>query len=556
MSAILERLLTARCGREFAFDGLALLLLASGLAALYGPHLGAPLVFDDVSYLGSNYASMIGGEFTPFLRRYWSWCSFVFQRIFFSDDPTELRIVNVMLHFLVGVALYWFGKALLAQVSLGNKPGVGVVSGMRRTTLWLGVALLLFHPVAVYGVAYIVQRSILMATLFSLLMWWAHLRGLDSGKPGWFALAILFYYLALYSKEHSIMAPAVACLLTLLVDRVAARRSLLALTFIAYFVLAVSVLPAALYVIASQYEPLLTEDRHAYLASVLTQSALFFKYLSVWWFPLPADMSIDIREPLAEIDSVASWLWFSAFLAYAAAAFHLVLRKGRVGLLGFALLAPALLFMTEFSTVRIQESFVLYRSYLWLPPMLVALPLVVESASGAKRLLVLGLAVCGVLFILSSERLNTFASQFLLWDEAIRLAERKGYQSFRDRQYFSRGGTHLAARHFELALQDFERALQWNPAQTTALLGKGLALTQLGRPQLALESFDKALALKPDWVDVYMARGELYYKLGDRKAAEFNFGLACTQGASIACYAQQRIRAGTNATVTISIPTP
>ena len=46
----------------------------------------------------------------------------------------------------------------------------------------------------------------------------------------------------------------------------------------------------------------------------------------------------------------------------------LIWRGGRLGLLGFALLAPWLLFATELSAVRIQEQFVLYRSYLWMAP--------------------------------------------------------------------------------------------------------------------------------------------------------------------------------------------
>ena len=212
MPAILERFLPAGRGRNgplVACDGLALLLLAGGLAVLYGPHLGAPLVFDDIDFFSSNFAAKYGAEFSPLQLRYWSYATFAFQQIVFGNDAAGYRLVNVALHLMVGAALGLFLRTLRELVLPDHGEGRSIGFG-EQLVIWLSVALFLFHPVAVYGVAYLMGRSIVMATLFSLLMWWAHMRGLASGKPGWFALALLFFYLALYSKEHSVMAPAVA----------------------------------------------------------------------------------------------------------------------------------------------------------------------------------------------------------------------------------------------------------------------------------------------------------------------------------------------------------
>jgi len=367
-------------------------------------------------------------------------------------------------------------------------------------------------------------------------------------------LALLFYYLALYSKEHSVMAPAVAGLLTLLAMRVEARRGLLVLVFVSYLVLALTVLIAHRENIASVYEPMLGTIPHAYLVSILTQAGLFFKYLFLWWIPLPSLMSIDMREPLAEIDTVGAWLWLAVFLLYLAASFLLLLRKGRIRLLGLALLAPALLFMTEFSAARIQESFVLSRSYLWLPLMFLAGPLWLGWARPRLWLLLAGLVLCGLFGVLAANRLNTFTSPFTLWNEAIQLAERRGDRWFRDRQYVNRGGAYLAAGQVELALQDFELALQWNPSQIMALLGKGRTLARLGKMQQALLSYDQALSIKPGWAEAYLARAELRGKLGEHEAAAADYGQACVQGVLVACYAGERIRLGTNAAVTIHLP--
>ncbi|MBI5921562.1 MAG: hypothetical protein HY847_07895 [Betaproteobacteria bacterium] len=553
MPALPEHLLLTGPERIRALDGLALLLLASGLAALYGPHLDAPLVFDDIDFFASNFVARYGGEFSPLMLRFWAYASFAFQHIVFGNDAAGFRLVNVALHLMVGASLYLFmrtllGIALPGPLESGTAPGSDFGQCL---AIWFSVALFLFHPITVYGVAYLVGRSVVMATLFSLLMWWAHLRGVDSGKPAWFALALLFYYLALYSKEHSVMAPAVAGLLSLLAARVVARRGLLVLVFLSYLALAVTVLIAHRETIANAYEPLLGTIPHAYLASVLTQAALFFKYLFLWWIPLPSLMSIDMREPLAGIGTVSAWLWLAGFIVYLTAAFGLLLRKGRIGLLGFALLAPALLFMTEFSSVRIQESFVLSRSYLWLPPMFLAWPLMFGLIRDRRWLWLLVMALAALLCCLAVNRLNTFASAFTLWDEAIQLAERRGDTWFRDRQYVNRGGTYLATGQVQLALQDFERALQWNPTQALALLGQGRALARLGKTQQALVSYDQALVAKPGWVEAYLARAELRSKSGETAAAAADYRQACAQGVLVACYVAEKMRLGTNAAVTI-----
>lgn len=548
-------------GLGCAIDWLPIVLLAAGVVLLYGPHLGAPLVFDDIDFFSSNYASLVGGQFSPLTLRYWSSWTFAFQRVVFGDDPAMFRLVNVALHVMVGAALFLFVRTLHALVLAGN-PEAQAEDGnpqVARLAIWLAIALFLFHPLAVYGVAYLVERSILMATLFSLLMWWAHLRGLASGKPGWFALAALFYYFALYAKEHSVMAPAVAGLLTLLVPHASTQRRLLILGFMAYLVLAVSVVLASKNVIASVYEPWLLGGvaiNHPYLSSVLTQAALFFKYLLLWWVPLTSSMAIDMREPVSDIGSIWPWLSLCGFVGYCALAFALLLRRGQVGLLGFSMLAPALLFLTELATVRIQESFVLYRSYLWLPPMLVALPLVFRRVGyldglGRGVALTLGVATISIFFSLSAERLNTFSSNLLLWDDAIGLAERRGDSGFRDRQYVNRGGAYLADRNYEFALRDFDRALSWNPDQVLAHLGKGRTLFQLGRLELARKHFDRAVVLKPDWAETYLARADLLYRIGDREAALADLRMACTLAPGFACYAKDRLLSGTGNKIVI-----
>ena len=69
---------------------------------------------------------------------------------------------------------------------------------------WVGALIFALHPVAVYAVGYVVQRSILMATFFVLVMQLSYLHGLLTGRRRWLVLAAAAYFLAVFSKEHSV----------------------------------------------------------------------------------------------------------------------------------------------------------------------------------------------------------------------------------------------------------------------------------------------------------------------------------------------------------------
>jgi len=85
---------------------------------------------------------------------------------------------------------------------------------------FFGALIFTLHPVAVYGVAYLIQRSTLMATWFVLLMLLAYLEGLlRKSSWRWMLVAALCYFAAVYSKEHSIAAPGVALALTFLISK-------------------------------------------------------------------------------------------------------------------------------------------------------------------------------------------------------------------------------------------------------------------------------------------------------------------------------------------------
>jgi tetratricopeptide (TPR) repeat protein len=278
-------------------------------------------------------------------------------------------------------------------------------------------------------------------------------------------------------------------------------------------------------------------DGLVYPLSVFNQGALFFKYLGLWLMPNPLWMSVDMREPFV----TSFWVWpqtlgFAAFVVYPLVSFALMWRGGRLGLLGFGLLAPWLLFATEISTVRIQEQFVLYRSYLWAAP---AFSILIVLAGGmVKRRSVLLLALIAlVMFPLAYQRLQTFSHPFLLWDDAARLVEGKGDRTGLARIYFNRGHEFEALGLSEKAVADYTRALEEksNYYRPYLLSDRGASYISLKRYLEALRDFNEAISLNNGNARTYMGRGLALEGLNQPEVALQSFRSACQLGWQAAC---------------------
>src|SRR5256885_7416015 len=181
--------------------------LIAGLACgLYWPFLGSPRVFDDwVFFSGQNFSYYATHPFGLGLR----------LPPYFSLAVTEVeigsmvahRIVSLVLHIACALAIYKLIYDLLRLPA--NRPE-SASGASAAAWAFIGAGLFAIHPVAVYGAGYLVQRTILFATLFSLLSIVFFVRGLTRGSHADAITAALMYSIAVLSKEHSVLLPAAA----------------------------------------------------------------------------------------------------------------------------------------------------------------------------------------------------------------------------------------------------------------------------------------------------------------------------------------------------------
>jgi tetratricopeptide (TPR) repeat protein len=530
-------------------------LVAVLAAAVYVPFLGNPWVFDDrtlfsggpMFYYHATTPLGMGLRLPPY----------------FSLAMTETlggsmgvhRSISLLFHIACALALY---RLLYDLLSLPAQAGGVAVQEARFDTdaavrAAVVAAAFAIHPVAVYGAGYLVQRSILFATLFSLLSLIFLLRGLRRGSHGDAISAALMYALAVLSKEHALLLPAAALPLLALAGvprRVALRHLTIYLAACAPAAIFVLVLSTGLIgtayedaysAISSQIEAAGGEGADAYplAMSIVTQAGLFFRYLALWLWPDPGAMSIDLR-----VDFLGSWsvAWIAvktlAFAACGAVGAALLLRRDAVRIAAFGLLYFWLLYLVEFSVARFQEPFVLYRSYLWAPGIAC---LVAAALSQVPRRVALaaGAAACLALGYAARDRLTSFSSPLLLWEDAVaklpqhavpwgsrtmyQLGREYLYAGFPDKAvevaercialypetaqcHYARGAIRLHREDFEGARADLSRVLEIQPASAIVHHRLGLALEGLGRIEQAQSSYLRASALGYKGADIELER--------------------------------------------------
>lgn len=488
-----------------------LVLLTIGLAAVYLPGLQSELLFDDQRLVdGTIFGSY--GSLAEIRQRLLSYGSFIWVHALFGDGWWKQRVVNLLLHLGTAVLLYRLVRLLLDAVPWRDAEGRPDPRGLARSkdaAAGFGVLLFAFNPVSVYAVAYLVQRSIVMATLFSVAGLYLTARAAQGGRLGLLSAALVAYAAAVFSKEHAAMLPLAALALFLVVRRPPRKQAWLAAGA------ALLVLVAGAGVLLGRYGAVLGKafdaSSQAYVAqlaalspgiedkvlwlSIVNQAWLFLKYGLLWCLPYAGWMSVDLRPvfPLATTD-FPQGLGLLLYPGMLAGSVFLMVRfnDGR-RIAGFGLFVPAVLYATEFATVWIQDPFVLYRSYLWA----IGLPFLAAAfLVGARPKAVAAAGVgLGIVFgALAAERMLSLKTEAVAWADAAAKIDLNAPANAigRWRPLMNRGNQNLQRSLPNVALADYEAASRLGDPTGLADYHRGLVLQQLGRQGEALSAFAQA----------------------------------------------------------------
>lgn len=480
-----------------------------GMAIIYLPGLGNQPVFDD-NVLSDGRVFSQYGSLLEFKARMLSYGSFVWLQDGLGEGWWKQRLLNLLLHSGVVAGIWVLLRGLLPlarwpEAADSEQPGTEV----RELAAALGVLLFALNPVAVYAVAYLVQRSILMATLFSVWTLVAVMLAARRQQPAWLLLALVAYLLAMLSKEYALLLPLPAMALYMIVQPPSRKQ------FLVFSVAVVLVLGISAYLLVQRYDSILgtpfddisraylasleqmqpgVEER-AWLLSIINQSWLFFKYGFLWILPNIQWLAIDLRPefPLSitSFPHILGPLLFSGLLILSLLMMWRWPDWRRYA--GFALFFPLAMFSTEFATIWIQDPFVLYRSYLWAItlPMLIALPLLEMQR---KTVLVTGAVLCVILAALSFNRVRSMSDEYSVWKDAVDTLDLQAPANAvgRPRALMNLGTEYMSRQLFTLAAESYSKAITLGEYSGQAYYQLGNALQASGQLEQALAAQQRA----------------------------------------------------------------
>lgn len=492
---------------------LVLSVICVAVLVFYGRSFDNPIFFDTFgSFTRLHLLEDTLKGFSLLGLRSLGWVTFgIFYR-FVGDDWYWHNVFNVVIHSGNSILVFFFLRKLfrLAQAESSN-------------LAFYAALLFALHPVAIYAPAYLIQRTILVATFFGLIMLLCYLKGILEKKPSWLFWALVSYFLSIHGKESSIMLLAVALALTRfspdLSWRIFFKRH--SWFFVLGALIALELMLRYTGIFGQVYEPHAQEMdiplQGTWGLSVITQATLFFRYLFLWVFPYVNWIYIDIGLPFAH--SFLSWnsLGALSFLAYGGLAFWLLFKKEKtVALLGLGLIYPWILFATEFSTVRFWEEFVLYRSYLWMTGLYAVLPFFLSLTVFGKKMVAgkeffLALYL-GFIIAVGVNRLMTFDTTTLLWQDAVTKAEANhGADFFKTyRAYSNLAVSQTIDGNIEAALANYRKSIKLHPNHVHALNSLASVLMLLGNYEEAHTHLKHALEVNPKFIDAWLGMGFYY----------------------------------------------
>jgi protein O-mannosyl-transferase len=333
-------------------------MLLTGLV-VYSQGLTGPLLFDDIPNITDNALLAIDGHtFDEWrtaalssssgpLRRPVAMLTFAGQHALAGEfSPFALKLVNIGIHFLIGLLVYLLCGAILTALDIDKTK-----TSDRAHYIALAAALLwLLHPLHVSTVLYTVQRMAQLSAGFTVLgllvfIRYRHKWALVGASFGELIAAamwlVLITALAAYSKENGALLPwlLVAAEVSLFAGRWAGRR-IPALTYLAW---AVMLLPLVLAMMAFSLAPEwffgLYERRNFTLEQrVLTQARLLWQYIGWLVFPDINVMGLHHDDYPLSAGIFQPWTTSLAILSWCCAIGVALVYRNRYPLLLFCVL--------------------------------------------------------------------------------------------------------------------------------------------------------------------------------------------------------------------------
>jgi tetratricopeptide (TPR) repeat protein len=491
--------LSARRGHTY--ETWLLMLLAALVIFVYADTLTAPFIFDDRNNIEENphirisrltLKGLAAAAFdSPSHRRPVANISFALNYYFHGYNVVGFRLVNIVIHVISGILLYFFIQATFRTPALRSGD---------RHTMWISffaAAVWMVHPVQTQSISYMVQRMNSLAAMFYILSFllYAHFRMNPQKSTKGYLLSgcILAGILALGSKENTATLPFFIILyewyffgnlsLKWIKDRIP-KLALLLLLLAIIVLIYLGVDPIDQILAGYQFRNFTPLQR------ILTEFRVVIFYISLFFWPHPSRLNLDHDFALSySLMNPATTLFSMLTIAVLMVVAVITARNQRI--ISFCILWFLGNLVMESSIFGLE---IVFEHRLYLPTMMCSL-IIVLVVNRWLRPEWLKTAILCVLVIFGSvwtyERNKVWRDRITIWEDCIKKSPQKA------RPYNNLGVALTDLGYYNDAIEQFHKALQIKPNYANALANLGLTLAKQGKVQEGIVQFFKALELEP-----------------------------------------------------------
>jgi Flp pilus assembly protein TadD len=537
----------------FAYDLMAILVICLVCIFIYSNILNSSFVFDDRVNIHHNpnirltkltLDGIINAGFKSLAsHRPVANVSFALNYYFHRYDVLGFHLVNILIHVITGIILFYFIKVTLVlsnfrnikiepeknaspnkqNCSIQNSINANISTPPRSldptSTQLLFIAFFstfiwLVHPIQTQTVSYVVQRMNSMAAMFYILSLLFYVKGRLANtkrkKLILFLGSMLSGILSLGSKEIAATLPFFILLYEWFFFQTVSLKWLkrhsiyficifLFVILLAFFFLGTNPIK----VILSTYN---TRDFTLW-QRVLTEFRVVIFYMSLLIFPHPERLNLlhDFSISHSFIDPITTLLSFIAIAGLMVTAIWLAKRER---LLSFCILWFLGHLVIESSVLGLE---IIFEHRVYLPSMFFILALVSLAYRfvNSKRILCVLLCVVVIIFSLWTYQRNiVWSDDVILWKDSVK----KSPHQFRQNYNL---GIALASRgNVDDAIKQYCIALKFNPAHAKTYYGLGNALARKGDARAAIYNYNKALEINPNYLEAHYNKSRILLNQG------------------------------------------
>lgn len=496
-----------------------ILLLASLLILGYGHTLSFPFLFDDhwnitdnisIQISSFNLQDILNAINESYRTRPLTTLSLALNHIFGQLNPVGFRLINIIVHFLNGVLVFF----LLKKTFNLTQPGIHKQS----LAPFFGALLWFVHPIQIQAVTYIIQRSTILATFFILVSLLLYIEAQTTPQQGkkfiLYTLCIISGLLAISSKEIAITLPLIIVLYNSIFLKKNKKLHPKSIFFALFAFLSIILLillsleTSPIQLIKESYltrsftltERLLTEPR----VILLYLSLLFFPYYKRFNFDYDFPISTGLFSPPQTI--IAIILLTSLF-------FSAIKLKKKQPILSFAIFWFFINLALESSVIGLE---IIFEHRLYLPSIFIFFALIVwlEIININKKILIVFLSFFVIILAIWTHQRNlVWSTPISFWQDAVKKSPLKSRPvGFLGREY-------LLVGDYNNAMLALQKAVTIDPNNFEARNSLGVTMSKVGKSDEAKELLYQNIQLAPDYIASKHNLALIYSTEGNTKEA-------------------------------------